>query len=104
MFPLLLMLSLNRKSKIDCFDYTSPIFADASGYYSYLVTFFDASKINNLPNDIEHKTGFGFKISSDNYYGSFIISLGFNKIFINFFRSLYFVHIYFLVNKYNKRR
>lgn len=59
------LLSLNRHSKANVFNYHSEIFSDKSGYYIYLPTVFiynfDAEK---LPSQIDKKTGFGFTIDS----------------------------------------
>jgi len=61
--PILVLLSLNKTSDTKVYNYHSPIYADGAGYYSYLISFFCADEIKNLPLDIDSKTGNAFRVN-----------------------------------------
>ncbi len=63
--PIFIFLALNRTSRFDNFDYHSPVFSDGAGYYSYLVNFFAADVISDLPTNISQLTGDAFNVNRE---------------------------------------
>jgi hypothetical protein len=63
LFLLLLFISLNRHSQHPPFDYHSELYTDKAGYHVYLPAFFYYQMDGEqMPTDIDKKTGTGFKI------------------------------------------
>ncbi len=60
---LCLFLTLNLHSRLGVFTYQSEIWADRAGYYVYLpATFMARYDINRFPEQVDKKTGWGFRL------------------------------------------
>ena len=65
-FLAVVFLAFNRHSKHDAYSYRSEIFADRAGYYVYLpALFIYGFKAENFPQEVDNKTGNGFKLDHE---------------------------------------